>query len=445
MCGDSAPDRDCYISVSVVNENLIDKTSFFPRNISSWFLLESDVRGIVEEPSYYFDPSNPSRLNDLDLLLRTQGWRDFSWKYDSVYFPPENGFTISGMMRNLYKKKSIEGARVSIGIFGTDKNVLKTIAVDSIGKFKLSGIDLIGEARIVVSGIDQKNRLNGSLILDSLVYIPAKVHYSHSDISNLANINLRKLRSYYRVNESIKKKYTLSDTINIGEVYIMAERHKDPQTLKVELSRSKYINPEGEVIVTDQMLHYQCPAEVLRGRIAGLVVTGGYPNYSIYIRGTNTLAGSSLPLVLVDGHESSFDELNYMSVNFIDRIDVLKSGGACAIFGLRGSNGVINIITKAGGGVFKHTSVTSSANKRFSGYDAPRIFYSPAHLTNSTSEYIPDMRSTLYWKPDLILDGSNKEILNFYNGDNSSIIRIIAEGITTTGIPVTGNTEYRVR
>lgn len=443
MSGDSTIKRAANISLAVVNENLTDKTSLFPRNISSWFLLESDVRGIVEDPSYYFDTSNPSRLSDLDLLLRTQGWRDFSWKYDSTFFPPENGFTVSGKLTKLYKNKSIEGSKVSIGIFGTDKNVFTTIPVDSIGKFKLSGIDLIGEARIIVSGIDQKNRMNGSLILDSVDYVAAQVHHTNIGLPILGIINQSKLRSYFSINESIRKKYKLSDTIRIGEVNIMAERHKDPQVLKVENSRLKYMNPDGEVIVTDQMLHYLCPAEVLRGRIAGVEVTGGYPDYHISIRGINTLSGSTMPLVLVDGLESRFEELIYMPVSFIDRIDVLKSAGT-SIFGVRGSKGVINIITKTGGGVFKYSPVTYSANKKFSGYDAPRIFYSPVHLSNS-SEYIPDMRSTLYWKPDLFFDDLSKVLLNYYNGDISSLIRIIAEGITATGIPIAGKAEYEVR
>ncbi|HEX7468891.1 MAG TPA: hypothetical protein VF324_09950, partial [Methanobacterium sp.] len=90
LSGDSIIEREGNVSLAAVDKNLTDQTSYFPRTISSWFLLESDVRGIVEDPSYYFDLSNPSRLSDLDLLLRTQGWRDFAWKYDTIYFPPEN-------------------------------------------------------------------------------------------------------------------------------------------------------------------------------------------------------------------------------------------------------------------------------------------------------------------------------------------------------------------
>jgi len=445
MKGDSTIKRENNISLAVVNENLTDKTSLFPRTISSWFLLESDVHGIVEDPSYYFDISNTSRLSDLDLLLRTQGWRDFAWKYDTIYFPPENGFTISGRLRKFYKNRPIEGSRISIGIFGTKNNILTTIPVDSIGRFKLSGIDLNGEARIVASGIDQENRMKVSPILDSVPYIPAKVGDSLSVVSTLANINQSKLRSNYSINESISNKYKLSDTISIGEVNIISERHKDPQTIKVESSRSKYTHPEGELIITDQMLYYANAFEVLRGKIPGVVVIGSEPNYSFRIRGLNTLFGNKDPLFLVDGHESTLENIITIPVNYIDRIDVLKSGGECAIFGVRGTNGVINIILKTGGGVYKYTPLTYSANIRFSGYNTPRIFYSPTHLNDSNSDYNPDLRSTLYWKPDINLESTKEVILNYYNGDNSSLIRIIAEGITTTGIPVTGKAEYEVK
>jgi hypothetical protein len=284
-----------------------------------------------------------------------------------------------------------------------------------------------------------------SPILDSVPYIPAKVGDSLSVVSTLANINQSKLRSNYSINESISNKYKLSDTISIGEVNIISERHKDPQTIKVESSRSKYTHPEGELIITDQMLYYANAFEVLRGKIPGVVVIGSEPNYSFRIRGLNTLFGNKDPLFLVDGHESTLENIITIPVNYIDRIDVLKSGGECAIFGVRGTNGVINIILKTGGGVYKYTPLTYSANIRFSGYNTPRIFYSPTHLNDSNSDYNPDLRSTLYWKPDINLESTKEVILNYYNGDNSSLIRIIAEGITTTGIPVTGKAEYEVK
>ena len=76
---------------------------------------------------------------------------------------------------------------------------------------------------------------------------------------------------------------------------------------------------------------------------------------------------------------------------------------------------------------------------------ASRIFFSPQHLSDSKSAIEPDLRSTLFWQPDINLEGNKEVILNFYNGDISTPVRVIAEGITTTGVPVTGKAEYEVK
>jgi hypothetical protein len=445
MRGDSTIKRESNISLAVVNENLTDKTSMFPRTISSWFLLESDVRGYVEDQSYYFDQSNSDRLSNLDLLLRTQGWRDFEWKYDKEYFPAKNGFKISGRLRKYYLNKPIDGSRVSIGIFGSTGTFVSTVPLDSAGRFNLSGIDLTGDAKLVVSGIDKKDRMKGTLFIDSATYNPAKVRDSLTIVSTSVNLNQSKLRSYYIINETIRKKYKLSDTINIGEVHIISETRKDPQTIKIESSRLKYVTPDAELIITDNMEGYTNLPELMKGKFAGVEVVYRGGNYYVSIRGLSTINGDPNPLLLIDGNPVSFDELRWIPISLIERIDVLKNVASTTIYGLRGGCGVINLITKAGGETGKYKLPDYSAKLKISGYNASRIFYSPTHLKDSNSDYNPDLRSTLYWNPDINLE-SNKEVtLNYYNGDNSSLIRIIAEGITTTGIPVTGKAEYEVR
>jgi hypothetical protein len=81
--------QEAFLSLSAVENKFTRDASQFPSAISSWFLLESDVHGPVEEPSYYFDLSNPNRLENLDRLLCTQGWRDFKWEYDNINYPTE--------------------------------------------------------------------------------------------------------------------------------------------------------------------------------------------------------------------------------------------------------------------------------------------------------------------------------------------------------------------
>jgi len=452
--GDSVSESKGNVSLAAVDENLIDKATQFPGNISSWFLLESDVHGYVEDPSYYFDPSNPGRLKDLDLLLCTQGWRDFAWKYDTAYFPPENGFTISGRLRKRTKDKPIEDSRVSIGIFGSSNTFLTTLPVDSSGRFKLPDINLNGEAKLIVTGISKKDRLQGLIIIDSVSYGPAKVPENQAQVIGLAENNWSRLKTYYEISESIKKKYKLSDTINLGEVRIISQKPKDMQAQKVERSRSKYGKPDSELIITQDMYSYPNLAEVMRGKIPGVEivssanssiggVSGMSQNYKIRIRGAGTIYGTTAPLILVDGIKTSMDDLVTIPVNFIERIDVLKTIGSSSIFGIDGASGVINLITRAGGPGY--IPVNYSKNVRINGYHSPRIFYSPQHPPDSKSEYNPDLRSTIYWNPDINLDGNKAVNLNYYNCDNASATRITVEGITTEGVPLTGKAQYEVR
>jgi TonB-dependent Receptor Plug Domain len=434
---DSIVERTSNVSLAVVNETFINNPSKFPRTISSWFLLESDVRGTIEDPSYYFDQSNPDRLRDLDLLLRTQGWRDFAWKYDTTYFPPENGFTVSGRLRKGNKNKPIEDSRVSIGIFGSKSSLVKSVPVDSTGKFKLSDIDFTGKATLIATGIGKKDHLEGVLTLDSVTYNPPKAFDSSSVVSIMPENDQSKLKSYYKINEAKNKKYKLFDTVNIGEVTITPEPHKDHQTEKIEASRIKYVKPEAELVVTEVMLGYNDMLQLLKGKIPGLVVIG---DSTISIRGEG-----KQPLILIDGNQATFNDLVIMPIFIVDRIDVLKSWFATNIYGFLAVGGVINVITKAGGVPPVYIPVKYSANIKISGYSASRVFYSPKHLPDSKSDLLPDLRSTLYWKPDINLEGTNEVILNYFNGDNASIIRIIAEGITKDGIPITGTVKYEIR
>jgi hypothetical protein len=82
---------------------------------------------------------------------------------------------------------------------------------------------------------------------------------------------------------------------------------------------------------------------------------------------------------------------------------------------------------------------------KISGFNTPKVFYSPHHSSDSVSAFNPDLRTTLFWEPNIKVVDDEEVILNYFNADNSSTIKVIVEGITTTGIPVTGKTEYEVK
>ena len=101
----------------------------------------------------------------------------------------------------------------------------------------------------------------------------------------------------------------------------------------------------------------------LAGRLPGFAAIqySGLPGYddpTVYIRGVGSLSeGRSNPLILVDGVERSFTQID---PNEVADISILKDAGATAVFGVRGANGVILVTTKRG--TTGKAKVTASAS-----------------------------------------------------------------------------------
>lgn len=112
-------------------------------------------------------------------------------------------------------------------------------------------------------------------------------------------------------------------------------------------------------------------AQGLMGKVAGLNITtsNGLPNASsrIVIRGNNNLFGNNQPLIVVDGaildnnslaqsntenslggYQDWGNYLSYMNMDNVENVSILKGPNAAALYGARGANGVILIVTKKG-------------------------------------------------------------------------------------------------
>ena len=98
--------------------------------------------------------------------------------------------------------------------------------------------------------------------------------------------------------------------------------------------------------------------QALQGRVSGVTIVqgsgapGGTGGSVIRIRGISSISGTGNPLIVVDGYplpDQGVDNvLNSFGTGDIESIDVLKDAGALAIYGVRASNGVIQITTKRG-------------------------------------------------------------------------------------------------
>ncbi len=473
--------QDAFLSLSASDNLFTEDPSGYTSTISSWFLLESDVHGPVEEPAYYFDPANINRLKDLDVLLLTQGWRDFKWKYSGLKYPPEYGFTVSGRARKRFADVPVENSFVNIGIFNDVNPITSYVSTDESGRFHFDGIDITGEAILVASITDNKEKLKGWLILDSAPYPPAAVKkiISNSDsvqyFNALTDANLvRKILpafiQYSEIRSSLNRKYKLSDTIKPGEVEIIAKRQA-----AVESGRSKsqrYLRtfwPDREYEVTPQSKVYTNVGNLLRRRFlinpVKVFIPKQKPDKKEYaskeqesnlsesykevlkIGNDDQPTGDQKgdPVIMLNGLEVGWEGVEYLPIDWIDRVDFIKGRNAVMQWGIRARAGVVSVVMKSDILSDNVNVVYHSVRKKFSGYSEPRIFYSPKHHSSLQSDYKPDLRTTLFWEPNLKVENNKNIALVYYNGDNPGTVKITMEGITTNGIPVTGTTEYKVR
>ncbi|NDV82730.1 TonB-dependent receptor [Bacteroides sp. 51] len=93
--------------------------------------------------------------------------------------------------------------------------------------------------------------------------------------------------------------------------------------------------------------------QALQGRVAGVLIsqpTRPTDDASIKIRGINTINGSTDPIYVIDGMvmDNTFSGFNAVNLNDVASIEVLKDASATALYGSRGSNGVVVITTKKG-------------------------------------------------------------------------------------------------
>lgn len=152
------------------------------------------------------------------------------------------------------------------------------------------------------------------------------------------------------------------------------------------------------------------PAQLLQGKVPGLSIynKGGNPNggATIRLRGISTVGANVQPLVVVDGVIGA--SLDNVDPNDIESVNVLKDGSAAAIYGSRGSAGVILVTTKTGSRGGRGLTAT------YNGYvAADQVFkYQPVM---TPSEYVAaggnDLGSETIWQEEITRTG----ITNVHN------------------------------
>ena len=161
----------------------------------------------------------------------------------------------------------------------------------------------------------------------------------------------------------------IDNRLEINVVLGIDEKLKIEEVVVIGYGQTKKSDLTGSVASIKMTDTNQAPVasvdQALQGRIAGVDImsTTGEPGAttSIRIRGTRSVSASNEPLIVVDGVIDAVQDLSDIDSSDIDNISVLKDASSTAIYGARGSNGVIIVTTKGGKGKMDKFNVTAKA------------------------------------------------------------------------------------
>jgi TonB-dependent SusC/RagA subfamily outer membrane receptor len=203
---------------------------------------------------------------------------------------------------------------------------------------------------------------------------------------------------------------------------------------KVEAKNSSNLNGAGRadaIIKAEQLQNCFTIVQCIQGRIAGIMVNNGivYSMRSMY-----SLSGPIPMQLILDGAFLEPEFLSSINPNDVETIEILKSGANTAIYGSRGGGGVLIITTKRGDSNRTYKNYAPGiAGYNPKGYYKGREFYSPNYDDPKINSKIADLRTTIYWNPNVVSDSTGKASVEFFNSDGTGNYKAIVEGINVNG------------
>lgn len=403
-------------SISVTDSHIVKKDSLAD-NIMSNLLLTSDLKGYIEEPSSYFIDNKTATREKTDVLMLTQGWRRFNTSdvVKNIYAKPkfylEVGQALSGKVLNLFNAPS---KKCDIIMISPYKNIVKLAKTDTLGRYLIDGIEFPDSTTFVLKAKKPKSFTDVEILPDADDFPQPNGYIPTSTNVN----NPTEQEEYFKQS---KEKYYYEGgmrVINLAEVTVKAEK-------KTNKSESYFSGMADSEITSEQLEKFPSTSILnLLYTIPGIQVSGD----KVSIRGA-----TDNPMFLVDEIEvPDMDQISYLTSNDVESIQVFKGSNA-AIFGSRGGNGVIAIKLKEGINLKAQTPI-SLARISPLGYQKPAEFYVPKY--NVDSVYLssnPDLRTTIYWNPQLVTDSLGLIHVKFYTADKANNYSVELEGISATG------------
>lgn len=423
------------LSVSVID---LDQASQSP-GIKSYVEVISDLRidlPITENPPLFEEKFES--FSDLYMLIHS--WRRFAWKdfmekeYDTTRFA-QLGISIKGQVLD-EKRKPYE--KIALNLIDSNSGSVYTTEADPLGSFEFQNLNIEDTDRLVLSITNSERKfINPVLEIDSTS--SSSNYQGDPDWPGLQGINQIVSRDF-QANELAYERKLLE---NLQEARLLDEVEIVSQKIEVEkldprkggLGKGTYSISTKDVAGYENKVHI---FGIIEGRVPGMRIVRAHRGLNpliqhIVIRGFKTINAGQWAMVLVDNVPIPDEQISIISASDIESVEVY-TGAEAAAYGTRGAQGVVAFFTKKG------ESLDEMYSDQFvRSFTYKNAFYTPIEFQhtdyNSISPDIDDkdLRSTLYWNPDISLTNfSSKEIL-FFTSDRATELLIDVQGITQTG------------
>ncbi|RAJ17160.1 hypothetical protein [Olleya aquimaris] len=417
---------------NISNEKIVLSASFLPAetkaykpnsNIKSQILLNPYIKGVIENPQYYFN----NNYKDLDLLLLTQGWSKYSW--DNIFnnateknYSFENGIDVTATFNKKIKSNQ------SVLMFSKENNLVRQITNTQT--------PLILENTFIKkhSTIDFGLRTN-----DNIFKISPSLSYSNTYINetfNSSNItNDKTIELEVAGFSSIFEDYTLLDEVILGSN--KRELENNPYGAVSMLRSAKMENimiPSGETII--EFLKFKgygystATGFSPRGLISDNRQINSYDSEGA-ITGTTSASGNEdnegfkRPTVRVylDDKEVTFNlwVIENLNTNAVKEVFYGRDPGQLGE--------VIYIYTLLPQEYASNSSNFSTINFPV-GFSTEKQYYSPKYPSYANSTFREF--GALSWKPNMVIEAntSKKVTIPIYYQNE---IKLFIEGVSESG------------
>ncbi|MGY5351233.1 hypothetical protein ACXGQW_01455 [Wenyingzhuangia sp. IMCC45533] len=422
-------------------------------NIETWLLLNSDLRGAIRNPNYFFEkPNDPRRKYLLDLVMLTHGWRRFSWAEILNINPaptehqPEVGLFISGKTKYLKKPYTEFSAPTRLTFMGKSISQEPIKQSDTLGAFSYGPYIFFDSIPVIIESRKDHFKSKKRKSRDVVILI---------DQDKNKELNFSKDVIFNKTAQE-KKSLQLENFAKVTQ-YINEEKFKYNQRVleltEIEIKARRKTALEKRAEEMDQLTDYGSPITGQRlDLLNDFTQAASFTAFEIISQMNGVIAGidtlylrrQNVPaLVFIDGLEIDASFLNSINGDEISFIDILEAaeattfpratGGVIALYSNSGNVGSRNVKRKPG-----------IIDFQAKGFYTARKFYSPDHINEFELINEIDLRTTLYWEPLIRTKATEDTKLSFFTSDLRSDYLIEVEGISDDGIPIHTYTTFVV-